>query len=456
MKTKKITIVIILFALIFARNEDLSKLTNSVTRTEAMAKTRMPKFNKKLLKKEKKNRLKLIKKYKLDKATVKEVDKWVEQEILRTRHFVEFLEGLYELDIIDENGKLIKKPRFIADNETENNITDNTGDNTGNNNSNQLQNPDNNTNGNNNNTEINKSSTKNKEYIVTKVPAGMYMSGHPYHGYGLYNGTGMRPDGKIYDVELATFGSNISYAIIKRKHGNKIIMKSYIIDLMTNTMTPMNYGKIKNISHTYFDGNTYKKSDNKSLRFYKDITINGETTNVSVEIQDSWEYVIRGVKRYIKEKIKTNVKADSETYTDKETEKRNTKPISDKGTAITVKKKNKIRNNTIIVEQITAIGSNEKSKPTNLSRFKSDIGKNLSAHIKLYIFPDEEIFFTNYDEAVNHMIENYENGKTGSFIENYLEVDHEVYTWPDNESDSEMLRNLGYFPKTMNVAYNTK
>ena len=73
----------------------------------------------------------------------------------------------------------------------------------------------------------------------------------------------------------------------------------------------------------------------------------------------------------------------------------------------------------------------------------------------LYIFPDEEIFFTNYDEAVNHMIENYENGKTGSFVENYLVMSHCVYTWPDNESDGEMLRNLGYFPKTMTVAYNT-
>lgn len=459
MKTKKtIIIIMVLFALIFARNEDLSKLTNSVTRIEAMAKTRIPKFNAKLLKKEKKNRRKLIKKYKLDKATVKKVDKWVKQEILRTRQFVEFSEGLYELDIIDENGKLIKKPRFIADNETENNITDNTGDNTGNNNSNQSQNPDNNTNSSNNNTKTNKPSTKAKQYIVTKVPAGIYTApSHPHNGYKLYSGSGMRPDGKIYDVELYTFSSNVSYAVIERKHGNKLIRKSYIIDLMTNTMTPMNYGKIKNISNSYCDGGAYLTSDNKSLRYYMDVTINGLTQNVSVEIQDSWEYVIRGVKKSnIKEKVKTNAKADSENYTDFETEKTNAQSVFDKGTALTVRKRDDIRNDGVIVKQITVIGNDDNSKHADLKRFKTDISNGKSGYIMLYVFPDEEIFFTNYDEAVNHMIENYENGKTGSFIENYLAVDHEVYTWPDNESDSEMLRNLGYFPKTMNVAYNTK
>ena len=75
-----------LFTLIFARNEDLSKLTNSITIT-AMAKTKMPKFNAKLLKKEKKNRRKLIKKYKLDKTTVKKVDKWVKQENRKGRKY---------------------------------------------------------------------------------------------------------------------------------------------------------------------------------------------------------------------------------------------------------------------------------------------------------------------------------------------------------------------------------
>ena len=448
----------VLFALIFVRSEGLSKLTNSVTRAEAMAKTRIPKFNEKLLKKEKKNRRKLIKKYKLDKATVKKVDKWVKQEILRTRQFVGFFDGLYELDIIDENGKLIKKPRFIADNETENNITDNTGDNTGNNNSNQSQNPDNNTNNNNDNRKNNKPSTKTKKYIVTKVPAGLYIDdGHPYHGYKPYSGSGMRTDGKIYDVELYTFGSNISYAVINRKHGNKIIMKSYLINLMTNTMTPMNYNKIKAMSSTYLDDGTYKTSNNNNLGYYKNVTVNGQTKLIYIEIQDSWEYVIRGVKKSnIKEKVKTNTKADSENYTDLETEKTNAQSVFDKGTALTVTKRDNIRNDGMIIKQIIAIGANDKSKHADLSRFKTDISNGKNGCIRLYIFPDEEIFFTNYDEAVNHMIENYENGKTGSFIENYLAVDYEIYAWPNNESDSEMLRNLGYFPKTMNVAYNTK
>ena len=445
----------VLSALIFARNEDLSKLTNSITKTEAMAKTKMPKFNAKLLKKEKKNRRKLIKKYKLDKATVKKVDKWVKQEILRTRQFVEFFDGLYELDIIDENGKLIKKPRSIADNETENNITDNTGDNTGNNNSNQSQNPDNNTNSSNNNTKTNKPSTKAKQYIVTKVPAGIYTAlNHPHNGYKPYNGLGMRPDGKIYNVSLYNFTSNVSYAIISRKYGNKLIMKSYIIDLMTNTMTPMNYGKIKNISNSYCDGGAYMTSDNKSLRYYMDVTINGLTKNISVGIQDSWEYVIRGVKKSnIKEKMKTNVKANNENYTDKETEERNAKSVFDTGMVITIKKKNKVRNNYVITKQITAIGADHKSKLADLSKFETKLGDGV--YIKLYIFPDEEIFFTNYDEAINHMIENYENGKTGSFIENYLPIKQTVHTWPDNNADQEMLRNLGYFPKTMTIAFET-
>lgn len=447
MKTKKIIIVMILFALFFARSEDLSKITNVMTRTEAMAKTKMPRFNSKLLKKEKKNRRRLIKKYKLDKATVKKVDKWVKNKILRTRRFIEFLEGLYELDIIDENGKLIKKPRFIADNEPENNNTDIADNNTGNNNSNQSQNPDNNTNNSNNN----KPFTKPKKYIVTKVPASMYTAlNHPYNGYRPYNRQGMRPDGKIYDVELYNFGSNISYAIINRKHGNKIITKSYMIDLMTNTMTPMNYGKITRINGSYADGGNYMKSDSKALRYYIDVTTNGVTGNITVEIQDSWEYVIRGVEN------KKNVKADSENYTDEETEKRNAESVFNTGMAITVKKTDKIRNDGVIVKQITVIGRDNKSKQANLSGFETNIGNGNSAYIELYIFPDEEIFFTNYDEAVNHMIENYENGKTGSFVENYLPISHLIKIWPDNENDQEMLRNLGYFPKIMNVAYNTR
>lgn len=452
MKTKKtIIIIIMLFTLIFARNEDLSKLTNSITIT-AMAKTKMPKFNAKLLKKEKKNRRKLIKKYKLDKATVKKVDKWVKQEILRTRHFVEFREGLCELGIIDENGKLIKKLRFIVDNEDENNIINNTGGNTGNNNINQSQNPENNTDDSNNNTKTNKSFTKAKQYIVTKVPAGMYTApNHPYHGRKPYNGQGLRPDGKIYDVELYTFSSNVSYAVISRKYKNKIIKKSYMLDLITNTMTPMNHGKIENIGGSYCDSGTYMTSDNKNIRYYMDVTENGMTKNISIEIQSSWEYVIRGVK-----KIKTNVKAENETYTDKETEKINIKSVSDKGDVITIKKRDNINDDGVIVKQITSIGSDKYAKHTDLSRFKTDISNGKSYHIVLYVFPDEEIFFTNRDEAINHMIENYENGKTGSFIENYLVTDYEVYVWPNNENDQEMLRNLGYFPKIMNVVYNTK
>lgn len=287
MKTKKtIIIIMVMFAVIFARSENLSKFTNSVTRTESMAKTKIPKFNAKLLKKEKKNRKKLIKKYNLDKATVKKVDTWVKKEILRTRHFVEFREGLYELDIIDENGKLIKKPRFIADNEDENpNISDN--------NIGQSQNPNNT-----NNTENNKNFTKQKQYIVTTVPASMYTApNHPYYGYKTYSGSGMRPDGKMYNVELFNFSSNVPYAVISKKHGNKIIMKSYIIDLTTNTMTPMNHSKIKNISTDYTDGGTYTNSDDKKTGYYTNITTNDQTSNVYIEIQDSWEYAIRGVKK---------------------------------------------------------------------------------------------------------------------------------------------------------------
>lgn len=161
-------------------------------------------------------------------------------------------------------------------------------------------------------------------------------------------------------------------------------------------------------------------------------------------------------KSNIKEKIKTNAKANNENYTDKETEERNAKSVFDTGTAITVKKKTKTRDNKVIVKQVTVIGTDNKSKPTNLSRFETEIGNGGSAYIELFIFPDEEIFFTNYDEAVNHMIENYENGKTGSFIKNYLPMNHLVKKWPENTTDQEMLRNLGYFPKTMTVAYNTR
>lgn len=264
----------------------------------------------------------------------------------------------------------------------------------------------------------------------------------------------MRPDGKIYDVELNNFTSNVSYAVIRRKYKNKIIMKSYLIDLMSNTMTPMNYGKIKAISNSYVDGGAYMNSDRMGLRYYLNTTTDGRTKTISVEIQDSWEYVIRGVKKSnIKEKMKANVKANNENYTDKETEERNAKSVFNTGMAITIKKKSKIRNNYIITKQITVIGADDKSKTADLSKFETKLGDG--EYIKLYIFPDEEQFFTNYDEAVNHMIENYENGKTGSFIENYLPITHTVHTWPDNKADQEMLMSLGYFPKTMNITFET-
>ena len=155
----------------------------------------------------------------------------------------------------------------------------------------------------------------------------------------------------------------------------------------------------------------------------------------------------------IKEKMKTNVKANNENYTDKETEERNAKSVFDTGTAITIKKKSKIRNNYVITKQITVIGADNKSKIANISKFETKLGNG--GYIELYIFPDEEKFFTNYDEAVNHMIENYENGKTGSFIKNYLPITHIVHKWPDNKEDQEMLRSLGYFPKTMTIAFET-
>ena len=107
----------------------------------------------------------------------------------------------------------------------------------------------------------------------------------------------MRPDGKIYNVGLYTFTSNVSYAVISRKYGNKIIMKSYLIDLMTNTMTPMNNSKIKAMSNIYVDGGSYMTSDRIGLRYYMNVTTDGQTNTTSVEIQDSWEYVIRGVKK---------------------------------------------------------------------------------------------------------------------------------------------------------------
>lgn len=154
-----------------------------------------------------------------------------------------------------------------------------------------------------------------------------------------------------------------------------------------------------------------------------------------------------------KQSLVKDAKAGSVNYTTLEAENAKTKAVFKEELATDVARPLKIRKEGVTVKTVMSIGRDVNSKDIDLSRFKKVIGDGSNQRITLYVFPDEEIFFTNYDEAINHMIDNYDAGKTGSFLTTDILASHVVHVWPDNPDDDKMLRDAGYFPKAMDVPY---
>lgn len=154
-----------------------------------------------------------------------------------------------------------------------------------------------------------------------------------------------------------------------------------------------------------------------------------------------------------KQSLMKDAKADSVNYTTIEEANAKTKAVFKQDLATEVARKLKPRKEGVTVKTIMSIGRDANSKDIDLTKFKKVIGDGSNQRITLYVFPDEEIFFTNYDEAINHMIDNYDAGKAGSFLTTDILASHVVHVWPDNETDAKMLRNAGYFPKEMHVPY---
>ena len=290
-KKNKILHLAVIFMLLFTATggffvfTGLIPINKSLAEAKTKSKKKMPRFNPKLLAKEKKERAKLIKKYKLDDETIKKVDKYIKKFILRTRHFISFRQGLEDLNIIDENAKLIKKHKIIIGNDSDEELDFANNDNTLTATNSGISNA------------VNKVKHKRppvKEYIVTRVHSGIYSSftipqtpGKPYKGGG------MRPDGKIYDAEVITFSSNVSYLRIYRRLGKKLILKTYYIDKSKKILVPMNYIDIVRKDNKFYD------SGLRMWRSYPPINHSypGKDSNVFVTLSGSIEYTIRGVKK---------------------------------------------------------------------------------------------------------------------------------------------------------------
>ena len=159
-----------------------------------------------------------------------------------------------------------------------------------------------------------------------------------------------------------------------------------------------------------------------------------------------------GVTDY-KQRLIKDAKADSVNYITLEDANTKTKAVFKEELAVDVARKLKPRKEGVIIKTIMSIGRDKNSKDIDLRKFTKTISDGTNQRITLYVFPDEEIFFTNYDEAINHMIDNYDAGKTGSFLTTDILASHVVHVWPDNPDDDKMLRDAGYFPKAMDVPY---
>ena len=144
-------------------------------------------------------------------------------------------------------------------------------------------------------------------------------------------------------------------------------------------------------------------------------------------------------------------KAESVKYTTSEIENERAKTVFEQDYAMEVKRFDKIRETPIETRSFKSIGRDEYSKFSYdfIKKFKKDIPYSGEYQVDIYVFPDEEIFYTSYDEAVNHMIDLYESGKTGSFIETTITQYSQYSEWPSDPEDDKKLRELGYYPVDM-------
>lgn len=67
----------------------------------------------------------------------------------------------------------------------------------------------------------------------------------------------------------------------------------------------------------------------------------------------------------------------------------------------------------------------------------------------LYVFPEEEIFFLDYERAVDHAIDLYENNQNSKFYAVPFMSNMNQYLWPDDPDKQELLRQNGFFPLEM-------
>ena len=307
MNKKYVIIGLLLFAIMFVRVGDMAKTLNNNTRIESDAsvknKKEMPRFNEKLVAKDKKERASLIKKLKLSKDIIKKTDDIDTAYKLKKRKFMTFKTALITLGTIENNkftpNKPKKKYKIIIGNDNDENedLIFHKNEDIGANLAESNVIPNVNINPKAGLTE-NADKNAKKKYVITIVPSNIYTAaGHPLLNGGKYTGTGMRPDGKIYDISSYMFTSNVAYTVISRKVDDKVIMKSYLIDFANGKLVPMNYAKINAMRSAYTSGGNFMTDSDKSLTYSVIKTVNGVTNRVEIDLQSSKEYVIQGIKK---------------------------------------------------------------------------------------------------------------------------------------------------------------
>lgn len=307
MNKKYVIIGLLLFAIMFVRVGDMAKTLNNNTRIESDAsvknKKEMPRFNEKLVAKDKKERAALIKKLKLSKDIIKKADDAANEYKLNKRKYRTFKQALLTLGTINGNKFTLNKPKkkhkivIGNDNDENEDLIFHKNEDIGANlaESNVIPNVNINP-----KAGIAENTNKNakKKYVMTVVPSNIYTAaGHPLLNGGKYTGSGMRPDGKIYDISSYMFTSNVAYTVISRKVDDKVIMKSYLIDFANGKLVPMNYAKINAMRSAYTSGGNFMTDSDKSLTYSVIKTVNGVTSKVQIDLQSSKEYAIQGVKK---------------------------------------------------------------------------------------------------------------------------------------------------------------
>lgn len=92
----------------------------------------------------------------------------------------------------------------------------------------------------------------------------------------------------------------------------------------------------------------------------------------------------------------------------------------------------------------------EKLGIDNNTIVKSELEEN-SANV--YIFPEEEIFYYSYSDAVNHAIDLYNAGKNSRFYRIRLTNSPTSAKWPNDTNKQQELLNNGLEPKENNYIY---